>query len=63
MTWLDVLKILLVLAAGSFLAGFVATWWERRIFPRKRTNDRLPGTKRSCLVPGVGAKKMTKGEG
>jgi len=48
MTWLDVLKILLVLAAGSFVAGFVATWTESRILPRKRTNNggfRGPGTR------------------
>lgn len=61
MTWLDILKLFLALVAGSFLAGFIATWLESRIIPTKRTNDKLPGTKSSSLVPVPAAKKLTKG--
>jgi Na+-driven multidrug efflux pump len=36
LTWGDILGFFLVLVVGSFIAGFVETWWEKRKWDKQK---------------------------
>ncbi|MBA7543767.1 hypothetical protein ES705_36107 [subsurface metagenome] len=41
MTWVEIVEIFLVLVVGSFILGFVDTWWEKRKRDRRKKEKDL----------------------